>query len=149
VSKLTAFFRTVRAEVAALEGGPRALRQFGLVVGGVLLAIAGLLLWRRGASAWTWALAGVGGPLLLVGLVAPVVLRPVRDVWMTLALVMGAVMTRVILTLAFVLIFVPTGWLLKLFGKDLLRRRLNPDAETYWIPRDDGRPDRESLESYF
>ncbi|MGB3542866.1 SxtJ family membrane protein [Rubrivirga sp.] len=149
MSRLDAFFQTVRAEVSALEDDPRTLRQFGLVVGGVLLTVAGLLLWRRGASAWTWGLAGVGGPLVLLGLIAPVVLGPVRDVWMTLAFVMGAVMTRVILTLAFVLIFVPTGWLLKLFGKDLLRRRLDPDAETYWIPRDDGRPDRESLESYF
>ena len=149
MSLLAAFFRTVRAEVAALEGGRGALRQFGLVVGGVLLAVAGLLLWRRGASAWTWGLAGVGGPLVALGLVAPAVLRPVRDVWMTLAFVMGAVMTRVILTAAFVLMIVPTGWLLKLFGKDLLRRRLDPDAETYWIPRDDGRADRESLERYF
>ena len=146
---LATFFRTVRAEVAALEGGPRALRQFGLVVGGVLLAVAGLLLWRRGASPWTWGLASVGGPLVVLGLVAPVVLRPVRDVWMTLAFVLGAVMTRVILTAAFVLVFVPTGLALRLAGKDLLRRRLEPDAETYWISRDDGRADRESLERYF
>ncbi len=146
---LAAFFRTVRAEVADLEDGPRALRQFGLVVGGVFLGVAALLLWRRGESAWVWGLAGVGGPLVLLGAAAPMVLRPVRDVWMTLALVMGAVMTRVILTLAFVLVFLPTGLLLRLFGKDLLRRRLEPDAETYWITRDDGRADRESLERYF
>lgn len=146
---LASVFHTVREEVHALDASPKALRQFGLVVGGVLLAVASLLLWRRGASGWTWGLGGIGGVLVVLGAFLPVVLRPVRDVWMTLAFVLGAVMTRVILTAAFGLIFVPTALVLRLAGKDLLRRRLDPDAPTYWIARDDGQPDRESLERYF
>ena len=144
-----AFFRTIRAEVAALDASPSALRQFGLVVGGVLGAVAAVVLWRSGPSAWTWGLGGVGGALVLAGLAAPTALRHVRAVWMGLAFAMGAVMTRVILTLAFVLVFLPTALGLRLFGKDLLRRRLDPDAETYWLTRTDGRADRESLERYF
>jgi len=143
------FVQTVRDEVRALDPSPRALRSFGLTVGGVLVALAGLLLWRRGPSAWTWGLGGVGGALVVLGVVAPVVLRPVRQVWMALAFAMGFVMTRVILTVAWVVVFIPTALLLRLFGKDLLRRRRDPDAATYWIPKEDGVATRESLERFF
>ena len=146
---MTAFFQTVRDEVRALDPSPRALRQFGLVVGGVLAAVAGLLAWRRGVSPVAWGVGGVGAALLAAGLVAPVALRPVRRVWMAAAFVMGAVMTRVILTAAWALIFVPTGLVLRAVGKDPLQRRLDPDAETYWVRRDDGGPDRDGLERYF
>ncbi|MEM0962075.1 MAG: SxtJ family membrane protein [Bacteroidota bacterium] len=146
---MTEFLRTVRAELAALDVSPRALRQFGLVVGGVLLAIAGLLLWRRGLSAWVWGLGSVGGVLVVLGAVAPVALRSAHRVWMTLAFALGFVMTRVILTLAYVLIFIPTALVLRLIGKDLLSRTMAPPGESYWIRRDDGVADRESLERYF
>lgn len=143
------FVQTVREEVRALDPAPRALRQFGLVVGGVLLAVAALLLWRRGPSGWAWGLGVGGGALVVAGALAPVALRPVRTVWMALAFALGFVMTRVILTAAFALLFVPVGLALRLVGKDLLHRRPDPGASTYWIARDDGRPDRESLERYF
>ena len=146
---MNAFFQTVRDEVRALDPSPQALRQFGLVVGGVLAAVAGLLAWRRGVSPVVWGLGGVGGLLVVAGLVAPVALRPVRRVWMGAAFVMGAVMTRVILTVAWALIFVPIGLVLRAVGKDPLQRRLDPDAETYWIKREDGGPDRDQLERYF
>lgn len=145
----TSFLQTVRAEVRALDPSPGALRQFGLVVGGVLLAVAGLLLWRRGLGPWVWGLGGVGGALAVLGAVAPAVLGPARRAWMTGAFALGFVMTRVILTLAFVVVFVPTALVLRLVGKRLLARRPAPGATTYWIRRDDGRADRESLERLY
>ena len=141
--------QTVRAEVRALDPSPGALRQFGVVVGGVLAVVAGLLLWRRGLSSWVCGLGGIGGALMLVGLVAPVVLRPIRQAWMTGAFVMGFVMTRVILTAAWVLVFIPIGLTMRVLGKTPLARRLDPSATTYWIPRGDGGPDRDQLERYF
>ncbi|MEM1115037.1 MAG: SxtJ family membrane protein [Bacteroidota bacterium] len=143
--------QTVAAELRALDVSARALRQFGLVVGAVLLAVAAVLAWRAGWSLSPVArvLLGGGGTLVLLGAVAPRVLRPVHRVWMALAFALGFVMTRVILTLAFALAFVPMGLVLRLLGKDLLRRRLDPEAESYWIPRADGGPDREQLERYF
>ena len=142
---------TIRAELRALDQSPRALRSFGLVVGGVFLAIAAALAWRNGwaLSGLAWVLIGVGGALVGGGALMPAALRPVHRVWMGLAFALGFVMTRVILTLTFALVFVPVGAVLRAMGKDLLRRRLDPEAESYWIPRDDGGPDREGLERYF
>jgi hypothetical protein len=149
VSDAPSLLQTVREEVRALDASRTALRQFGWVVGGVLLGIGGLVLWRRGLGPAVWTLGGVGGALVVLGTVAPTVLGPVRTGWMALAFAMGFVMTRVLLTLAFALAVVPVAVLLRLVGKDLLHRRPDSDAPTYWIAKPDGRPDRESLERFF
>ena len=149
MSASPSLLQTVRAEVAALDVSPRALRSFGLTVGGVLLAVGVLLLWRRGPGPWAWGLGGVGGALVALGALAPVALRAVHRAWMTLAFTLGFVMTRVILTAAWVVVFVPTALVLRLLGKRLLDRGPDPDAATYWTARADDRSDRDSLERFF
>ena len=149
MSDTPSLLETVRDEVRALDPSVRALRRFGLVVGGVLLAIGAVLLWRRGGGALAWGLGGAGALLAALGVAVPVALRPVRTVWMAVAFALGFVMTRVLLTVVFALTVVPIGLALRVLGKDPLHRRPDPEAATYWVARDDGRPDRESLERYF
>ena len=144
-------WRSLVAEVRALDTGRRALRSFGLVVGGVFAGIALVIAWRRGweVGPLVLRLGGAGVALVLLGLAAPTVLRPVYRVWMGLAVVLGAVMTRVLLTLVFALLVVPIGLALKLAGKDLLDRRIDRARTTYWRTKvyEDDSPAR--LERYF
>lgn len=76
-------------------------------------------------------------------------LRPVYRVWMGLAVVLGTIMTRVLLTLVFALLVVPIGFALRLAGKDLLDRRLDRARTTYWRAKvyEDDSPAR--LDRYF
>ncbi|WP_412069375.1 SxtJ family membrane protein [Rubrivirga sp. IMCC43871] len=143
------FLETVRDEVRALDPSRRALRRFGWTVGGVFVAIAGVVWWRSDLGPWVSGLGGLGGALVILGTVAPGALRGVRRVWMALAFALGFVMTRVLLTVVFVAIVVPTGLTLRAFGRDPLTRRPDASAATYWVDRADGRPDRESLERFF
>src|SRR5262249_25604191 len=43
----------------------------------------------------------------------------------------------------------PTGLLLRVFGKDVLRLKWDREAKTYWIARSDTRPLRESMRHEF
>lgn len=142
---------TVRDEVARLDTSRHALRKFGVVVGGVFLGIAAFLAWRNGWVLTTvgTVLAAVGTPLVLLGLVAPGLLRRVHRVWMTFALVLGFVMTKVILTAVYFLVFTPIALVLRLLGKRLIDP--GPDAEmaTYWKRRPPSDPPRERLERSF
>ncbi|MBP9839197.1 MAG: hypothetical protein KBC84_10865 [Proteobacteria bacterium] len=77
--------------------------------------------------------------LLLIGLVflslaffAPRILAPAERVWMKFAEKLGAVMTFLILILSYFLVFTPIALLLKIMGKDLLQRKLDSSAKSYW-----------------
>ncbi len=134
-------------ELEHLDRSRSALRKFGVVVGGVFGTVALIVLWRRGWDPGVLPLAlGVPGVGLVVGgLLIPERLVRVYLIWMGLALVMGAIMTRVILTLVYVLMVTPIGLALRVFGKDLLDLRRQPGAATYWRDRSEDAPLRERM----
>ncbi len=143
--------RAIAEEIRALDTGRKALRSFGVVVGGVFVGIAALAVWRHEGMLTPWAagLGGVGAALVLLGLVAPAALRLVYQVWMGLAVVLGFIMTRVLLTVVFVLLVVPIGLVLRLLGKDLLRLHIDRQAESYWLPKEPAGPAAERLRRYY
>jgi hypothetical protein len=52
--------------------------------------------------------------------------------WMRLAFILGWINTRIILFIIFYLIFTPIGIVLRIFGIDLLDRKIERDKESYW-----------------
>ena len=96
-------------------------RSFGVSVGGVLIAIAAFLAWR-GRMDRAAVLAGIGALLVVLGLTAPTLLKYPSMAWWKMAMVLGYVNARVILTIAFVIVLTPVGLLWRLIGKDPLAR---------------------------
>lgn len=92
-----------------------------------------LLLYDR--PAWPYILA-VAAFFLGCGLLFPRLLIPVEWLWMKLAFILGYIMTRIILTVAFYLVITPIGLLRQLFGKDPLKLKLDKKVESYWTPVD-------------
>ena len=122
-------------EIKKIESSEKKLKEFGLLVGGVLCALAGLLGWR-GRGSYPYFLVP-GFVLLIAGAFLPTVLKPVQKAWMTLAILMGWVMTRVLLSVLFYLAITPIGLLLRITGKDLLDQKLEPKKTSYWKIRSD------------
>ena len=79
--------------------------------------------------------------------VRPAFLKPVYKAWMTLGLCMGHVMSRVLLTILFYLVFAPIGIYLRLTGKDLMQRTFARDEKSYW--KDHAERDKVSYEKQF
>lgn len=123
----------IRAELRQLSRTPRDLRRFGLTVGGVFAAL-GVWFGLRHFASFPYLL-GVGLALIALGLIYPRALKPVYLGWMTLALVLGFVVSHVILTLFFFLVLTPVGLLARALGKDFLRLKLDRQAPTYWLKR--------------
>ncbi len=142
---------TLWEEIKAVDTSKKALRSFGWVVGGVLLLIAAIIWWRNDWTLTTaaYVLGGIGTVLTVLGLALPKVLLPVYRVWMALAVVLGFIMTRVILTIVYYLIMTPIGLLMRLFGKDPMQRRIDPEASSYWIKKTYTIRSRERLEKYY
>ena len=117
------------------------LRKFGLIFAGMFILIFGLLLpwiWDKSSPMWPWIVAAV---FVAAALLVPMALGPVYRLWMKIGHVLGWINTRIILGVMFFIIFAPVGLLLRLLGKDMLKRRLDTSATTYRIasehlPRD-------------
>ena len=109
------------------------LRSFGLILaaGFTVIAIVPLI---RGHNPRVWALV-LALVLGTTGLVLPPILRPLYRVWMALGEILAWVNTRIILTLLYYIVIVPTGLILRMTGKDTMRLKFERDAETYRIVR--------------
>ena len=77
-----------------------------------------------------------GGNELVLGLALPMALKPFQLAWMTLAILMGWVMTRLILFVLFYLVFTPVGLIARLFGKKFFPTSFDTSADSYWITRE-------------
>lgn len=97
-------------------------RSFGLSVGGVLIVIAAFLVWR-GRMGRAEIVGGIGAVLVVLGQFAPWLLKWPSAVWWKLAMVLGYVNARVILTIAFAIVLTPVGLVWRLTGHDPLARK--------------------------
>lgn len=137
----------LREEILSLKATTPELRKLGLTIGIFLLVIASFLWWKQRPGFPYFAYAG--GGVILLGLAAPILLKPVYKAWMAFAVVMGFMMTRVILTILFFGLFTPISLIAKLLGKDLLEERWEPNATTYWVKRPATNLDPKSAENMF
>ena len=124
-----------REEIKKILMDRKSLRNFGLLMASVLL-LAGGWLWWKSAVAWPWVL-GTAALLAGIGLTVPAALKPFYRGWMILALMMGWVMTRVVLTLVYYFVLTPIGFLGRVCGEQFLQLKLKRSGETtsYWVRR--------------
>ncbi|MBM4113695.1 MAG: hypothetical protein FJ253_10075 [Phycisphaerae bacterium] len=133
---------------------------FGLQIGGLLALVAfallGLYRWKRGAwvsesgwGPWPWWLLAVGAVVFLLAIVAPKLLTPLNRLWTLVAIALHMIVSPVVMFLLWALVMTPMGWLVRLFGKDLLRMRLDPAARSYWILRDPPGPEPSTMRNQF
>ena len=120
------------------------LRQFGITTGVIVAVLFGLFfpwLLEAGFVLWPWVLCGL---LALMGLVAPMSLRPVYKIWMRFGLMMSRFTTPLIMGLVFFLVITPVALVMKIMGRDPMKRKLAHDQTTYRVSS--SRSARERLE---
>ncbi len=120
-------------------------RKFGWTVGGVFAALGALLLWRHRTAVGT-AFASIGGALLLLAAAAPALLATPHRGWLAFAKVLGRVNSAVFLFLTFFLVLTPLAFVLRLVGRDELRRR-GPAPASAWEPYSERNRDPKHYES--
>ena len=129
----------LREEIKQLKTGAQELRRFGLLVGAVF-TLLGVWFWWRGKGRFPYFLAP-GAVLLGLGAGAPRALRLIYVGWMSLAFLLGFVVSNILLTLFFYLIVTSVGLVARLAGKDFLNRKLDEQTKSYWIMRNRSSPE--------
>lgn len=116
-------------EKARIKG----LRRFGfnLAMG---LNIAGCLMFYNGKPHFIW-FTGTGSLFLISAITCPLVLGLIKKILDAIILWIGKIVNITTLLLVFYFIFSPIGILLRLFQKDILGKRLDSPALSYWVKR--------------
>lgn len=122
-------------------------RSFGLVFAAFFGLLAALSIWH-GTTRWPiWlALACV---TLVLALAAPGTLTPFNWVWTKFGLLLHRIISPIFLTILFYGCIAPIGFLMRLSGKDPLRLKYEPRAQSYWITRTPPGPTAESFSNQF
>ena len=126
----------------------RAEREFGLIVGGVLVLLGLWWIYRDKFAAFSFKFLIAGAVLITLGLVIPRVLVLPNKAWMLLAEGLSYVSTRIILAVVFFLILTPIGLIKRAMGWDPLHRRSQP-GDSYWRPYPERQLDIKHYEKMF
>lgn len=108
-------------------------RLFGLALIGLIVAIEGYALWR-GHRVYPWLLELVG-VVAVMTMARPEWLEPLRRGASELAAALQRALHPFLLGLLFFGVFTPLGLLMRLAGRDLMKRSFEPGALTYWVRR--------------
>lgn len=131
------WIESVRHDIAELPSADAALKKFGLTVGGVMIALALVSVWRL------WWSEGVVISVMLIGTVlcaagafVPRSLRTIYYGWMGFAVIMGSIVSRIILCIIYFLILTPVALIARLAGKVFLPGLKKNTPGSLWIVRD-------------
>jgi hypothetical protein len=122
-------------------------RSFGFVMAAVL-AVVTVVGWWRGGTFWPWTL-GLAGALLAAALIYPVVLKPLNRWWFKFGLLLHKIVSPIVMAFLFYCTVLPTGIVMRLLRKDILRLTRRPEAESYWIARQPSGPAPETMKDQF
>lgn len=117
---------------------PPSMRIFGLVMLVGFGLLGGLALWSWRETGVTWRLV-VGATLVALGtviflwsLVSPRTLPPVYRGWMSFGQGIGTIVSTILLSVLYFVVFTIVGLLMRVSGTDPLERRIARGPGTYW-----------------
>ena len=122
-------------------------RAFGIVFT-VVFAIIGLWPLINGETPRIWAMS-IAGLFLAAALIRPTILAPLNRLWTKFGFLLHRVTNPLLMGVVFFLAVTPTALALRLFGKDPLRRKKDPEAKSYWIDRQPPGPSPETMSNQF
>lgn len=122
-------------------------RAFGVVFAVLFVVIACWPLFYGEAPRW-WAL-GIAAILAMIAAVRPALLAGPNRWWTRFGLLLGNVVGPIAVGVLYYGVVAPFGVVMRLTGKDPLRLKLDPGADSYWIPRKPPGPPPDSLTNQF
>lgn len=122
-------------------------RSFGVTFTAVFSAAAAWLWWKNIPGATVLFLLAIA--FLAISFVRPRLLHPLNRAWMAFGALLHRVVSPLVLGILYFGMFTPIAVVLRLRGKDAMRRRADAQAESYWIRRDPPGPPSDSLRNQF
>jgi hypothetical protein len=108
-------------------------RSFGIVFSIVFLVVALYPLFNSG-NFRIWSLV-VSTIFLLLAFASPKMLTLPNKLWFKFGILLGSIVAPIVMALVYFFTVLPTGLIMRLLGKDLLKQKLDKNSKSYWIER--------------
>ena len=108
-------------------------KNFGILFFVVFLLIS---LWPllNGNSLRIWSIF-ISITFLITAFLKPDYLKPLNIIWIKIGEVLGKIVAPIVMAFIFFFILTPLSFLIRMFGKDLLKLKYSKDI-SYWIKRE-------------
>ena len=113
-------------------------KSFGIVFC-VFFLIVSLYPLINGENIRLWSLF-LSVIFLILGLLNSRILTPLNILWFKFGIFLGTFVSPIVMGLVFFLVVTPTGLIMRMFKKDLLKLKKN-ELNTYWINRSESKSD--------
>ena len=113
-------------------------KSFGIVFC-VFFLIVSLYPLINGENIRLWSLF-LSVIFLILGLLNSRILTPLNILWFKFGIFLGTFVSPIVMGLVFFLVVTPTGLIMRMFKKDLLKLKKN-NLNTYWINRSEPKSD--------
>ena len=107
-------------------------RSFGIVFFVVFLLIGSYPLLKGGDLKIIPILIAI--IFLILGVINSKLLTPLNKFWFKFGLLLGQVISPIVMGVIFFLVVTPIGYLMRFFGKDVLRLKKTNDS-SYWVKK--------------
>jgi len=108
-------------------------RSFGITFSVVFLII-GIwpLLNNEPIRIWSIVISLI---FLLFGLMNSKLLTPFNKIWFKFGILLGSIVSPIAMSMVFFIVVTPIGICMRLLRKDILNRKFDKNANSYWISR--------------
>ena len=108
-------------------------KSFGVVFSIVFLIVSSYPL-INSESLRIWALV-VSIIFFLLAFLTPKILVLPNKLWFKLGLLLGSIVAPIFMAFVYFVTVLPTGLIMRLLGKDLLKQKLDKNTKSYWVKR--------------
>ena len=109
-------------------------RSFGLVFFVIFLIVA---LWplkyEEDIRLWSLVISII---FFILGVINSKLLTPLNKLWFKFGILLGSIVSPIVMGIVYFAVVTPTGVLMRLLGKDLLKTNKIKSISTYWMKRD-------------
>lgn len=122
-------------DLKAIKTDKRSLRRFGISFS-IVLIVWGSAAFLHKKDIY-FIFFGLSPLFLLSAFFLPFILKPFHILLSALFIIVSNIITCILLCLVFYFVITPMSLLARLFGRDILRQRMVPEAPSYWVKRKD------------
>ena len=108
-------------------------KSFGVVFSIVFLIVALYpLINSEGLRIWALVVSII---FFLLAFLAPKILVLPNKLWFKFGLLIGSIVAPIVMAFVYFVTVLPTGLIMRILGKDLLKQKPDKNAKSYWIGR--------------